>query len=47
MLEEVVRVGNWLARGQMVGKRLVRVVADWVARGQVNMADEIKLCKER
>ena len=47
MLEEVVRVGNWLARGQMVGKRLVRVVANWLARGQVNTADEIKLCKER
>ena len=47
MLEEVVRVGNWLARGQMVGERLVRVVANWLARGQVNMADEIKLYKER
>ena len=47
MLEEVVRVGDWLARGQMVDERLVTVVADWLARGQVNAADEIKLCKER
>jgi len=31
----------------MVGKRLVRVVADWLSTGQVNTADEIKLCKER